>query len=236
MNRDFILEIRNLSVGYGRRVVLSDVTLSLPRGSFTGLLGPNGSGKSTLLKATLGIIPPLSGKILFHPADASLGYVPQAETFDPLFLLSAREVVLMGACRRIAPGRQINRTERDFAMECLRQTGVEDAARKRFSELSGGQKQRVLIARALATRPDFMVLDEPTASVDAPGAYAIMELIKGIHEKSGLSILMVNHDLAILRQYVQDVIWLNDGRVAYGPASEFLTREKIEQTLGLHLF
>jgi ABC-type Mn2+/Zn2+ transport system ATPase subunit len=107
--------------------------------------------------------------------------------------------------------------------------------RQRFSQLSGGQKQRVLVARALAVKPDFLLLDEPTAGIDAAAAQSILELLRRIHEQQKLTVLMVNHDLAAVRQCAREVIWLHEGRVLQGSARELLTREKIEEILKLQL-
>jgi ABC-type Mn2+/Zn2+ transport system ATPase subunit len=233
-----LLRLEEVTVGYGAHPVLSGLNLRLPRGSFTGLLGTNGSGKSTLIKTILGIIPPLAGRLLFDPAAGrlpALGYVPQRESLDPIFLLSCFEVVLMGACARIKPGRFINRTERERAHRCLQEAGMDHVSRKRFSELSGGQRQRVLIARALATQPDFLLLDEPTAGVDVAATQAIMEILRHLHEEHHLTILMVNHDLHTVRASAQEVIWLHHGKVWHGPVATMLSREKIEDIMELEL-
>lgn len=231
-----ILTLDGLTVGYSRRVVLENVRLTLRQGSFTGLLGPNGSGKSTLLKTIVGIYPPLSGGIGWHSVegrDPVLGYVPQRETLDPIYLLSSLEVTLMGVVGRVAPGRRISRSERDWARHCLEQSGSLDLAPKLFSELSGGQKQRVLIARALAAKPDLLLLDEPISGIDANASRAIMELLRGLHADNKKTILMVSHDLQTVRRYAEDAIWLHHGRVLHGPVHELLSREKIEEVLDL---
>ena len=233
-----MLTIEHAAVGYGRRVVLPDVNLSLRRGSFTGLLGANGSGKSTLLKTILSILPVLDGRMVLNPVDGRmpvLGYMPQRESLDPIFPLSSFEVVLMAVCGRVGPGRFINRTERDFARRCLAETGAADLAPKLFSQLSGGQKQRVLMARALATKPDFLLLDEPTAGIDANATRAVMEVLKQIHAQYHHTILLVSHDLTTVRQYAEEVIWLHEGKAVQGPVSELLTTEKIEELLSLQL-
>ena len=233
-----MLTIEHAAVGYGRRVVLPDVNLSLRRGSFTGLLGANGSGKSTLLKTVLSILPVLDGRMVLNPVDGRmpvLGYMPQRESLDPIFPLSSLEVVLMAVCGRVGPGRFINRTERDFARRCLAETGAADLAPKLFSQLSGGQKQRVLMARALATKPDFLLLDEPTAGIDANATRAVMEVLKQIHAQYHHTILLVSHDLTTVRQYAEEVIWLHEGKAVQGPVSELLTTEKIEELLSLQL-
>ncbi len=234
MSETLILELRGVAVGYNRHAVLRDIDLQIPRGSFTGLLGANGSGKTTLLKTVAGILPPLSGQRSFHPP-ATLGYVPQRDQLDSVFIFSAFEVALMGVCGRVGPGRRIPRSEREHVRECLRQTGSEDFARQRFSDLSGGQKQRVLIARALAARADLLLLDEPTAGVDAAATQAIMDLLAGLHREKQITILMVNHDLAAMRRAVNRVIWVHHGKLLQGPVEELLRRDKIEELLELQL-
>ena len=238
MTETSLLKLNDVAVGYGRHVVLQDINLELQRGSFTGLLGANGSGKSTLIKTVLGIIPPLHGRIQFASLDGSqpvLGYVPQRESLDAIFLLSSFEVVLMGACVRVQAGRQFGKAEKEWAHHCLRETSADNLSRQRFSQLSGGQKQRVLIARALATKPDFLLLDEPTAGIDPAATHAIMELLQKIHQQQKLAILMVNHDLPVVRKYAQNVIWLHQGKILQGAVSELLSREKIEEILDLQL-
>ena len=238
MTEESVLTVEHAAVGYGRRVVLPDVNLSLRRGSFTGLLGANGSGKSTLLKTILRILPLLHGRMVLNPVDGRmpvLGYMPQRESLDHIYPLSSFEVVLMAACGRVGPGRSINRTERDFARQCLAETGAADLVSKLFSQLSGGQKQRVLMARALATKPDFLLLDEPTAGIDANATRAVMEVLKQIHAQYHHTILMVSHDLTTVRQYAEEVIWLHEGKAMQGPVNELLTAEKIEELLSLQL-
>ena len=231
-----LLTMENVSVGYERRAVLADVNLSITRGSFTGVLGANGSGKSTLLKSILGIQPLLSGTLNFASGRAPLfGYVPQRDALDAVYLLSSFEVVLMGVCGRVGPFRFPPNAEKEFIRQCLRQAGVEDLARSRFSELSGGQKQRVLIARALATRPELLVLDEPTAGIDSAASQAVIELLGRIHREQRMTILMVNHDLHTVRRCVNEVIWIHDGRVRQGPVEVLLSREKMEEILALEV-
>jgi ABC-type Mn2+/Zn2+ transport system ATPase subunit len=236
MNDPNLLTLEGVAVGYGRLILLEHLDWSLPRGRFVGLLGANGSGKSTILKTLLGILPPLAGRLTFHPINGRppvLGYTPQRESLDPVFLLTSLEVVLMAACSRIGPGRPINKAERAWAQECLKETGAADLSSRLFSQLSGGQKQRVLVARALATRPDFLLLDEPIAGIDAAATQAIMDLLRRIHEEQHRTILFVSHDLTTVRHYAEEVIWLHEGRILHGPARELLSREKIEEVLHL---
>jgi ABC-type Mn2+/Zn2+ transport system ATPase subunit len=228
---DPLITFDNLSIGYEGQAVLSGISLSIERASFTAILGANGSGKTTLLKTVLGLLPPVAGRIGTETADAPLvfGYVPQAVQFDPVFLLTAFEVALMGTYGRVRPGHFVPPAERVFTRECLRVAGAEEIARKRFSELSGGQKQRVLIARALATRPGILVLDEPTAGVDHAAKHAIMEFIAQVHTERKITVLLVTHDFAIVRRHAEQVIWLHEGKVFNGTAHELLTPERMTQ-------
>ena len=233
-----LITFDNLSIGYNNQPVLSGISLSIARASFTAILGANGSGKSTLLKTLLGLQPPISGSIHIVTAAYTpqvFGYVPQTVQLDPLYPLTGFDVALMGTYGRIAPGRFTPQAERTFARECLRAAAAEEFAHQRFSELSGGQKQRVLIARALATKPDVLVLDEPTAGVDAVATHALLEFISEIHEERKLTILLVTHDLPLVRQHAQQVIWLHQGRIVQGTVTELLTPEHMAEIFEMEL-
>jgi ABC-type Mn2+/Zn2+ transport system ATPase subunit len=226
-----LFTLNNLSIGYNGRAVLSGISLPIERAAFTAILGANGSGKTTLLKTILGLLPPVAGRIEIASAGGPLvfGYVPQATQFDPIYLLTAFEVALMGAYGRVRPGRFVPSSERVFTRECLCAAGAEAFARMRFAELSGGQKQRVLIARALTTRPDILVLDEPTAGVDHAATHAVMDFISQVRMDRKITVLLVTHDFAAVRRHAEQVIWLHEGRVLHGTAQELLTPERMAE-------
>jgi len=229
MNEPFIT-LEDLAIGYNNQPVLSGISLSVLHGSFTAILGANGSGKSTLLKTLLGLQPPIAGHIRIESSTGgpvAYGYVPQTFQLEPLYLLSGFHVALMGVYRRVGPGRRVPQGERTFVRECLQAAGAEAFAHQRFTELSGGQKQRVLIARALATRPDVLVLDEPTAGVDTTSTHALLEFISQLHEQRKLTILLVSHDLPLVRKHAHQVIWLHQGRIITGTVAELLSPERM---------
>ena len=141
----------------------------------------------------------------------------------------------MGTFGRVGPMQFPSRAEKDFVRECLRATGAEEFAHKKFSELSGGQKQRVLIARALATKPDVLALDEPTAGVDAAATHALLEFISQIHAERKLTILLVTHDLPLVRKHAQQIIWLHQGKVLHGAVTELLSRERMAEIFEMEI-
>ena len=210
--------LTDAAVGYDGKPVLAGLTFELPRGRFTAMVGENGSGKTTLLKTLAGILSPVGGRVDFSGANGALpvlGYVPQRDSLDPLWPLSAFEVALMGTYGRLGAGRAAGGKEHQFARDCLAQTGAADLERKAFSVLSGGQKQRVLIARALATQPEVLLLDEPTAGIDPETTQAVMEMLSRLHRERQLTLLMVNHDLPLARRHATDVLRVADGKVSF---------------------
>lgn len=227
-----LITLDNLSIGYHGQPVLSGISLSIAHDSFIAILGANGSGKSTLLKTLLGLLPPVTGRINTAASTGAplvFGYVPQSNQFDPIYLLTGFDVALMGAYGRVGPGRLVPASERAFARQCLGAVGAEGFADQRFAKLSGGQKQRVLIARALVTRPDVLVLDEPTAGVDLTATQAVLDFISHIRQEKKITVLIATHDFAVVRHYAQQVLWFHHGKVRHGSADELLSLERMAE-------
>ena len=235
--KEAIITLDNLAIGYDGQPVLSGISLSIARSSFTAILGANGSGKSTLLKTLLGLQPPVGGRMQIGARGVKpvFGYVPQAIQFDPLYPLTGFDVALMGTFGRVGPMKFPSRAEKDFVHECLQATAADGFAHEKFSQLSGGQKQRVLIARALATKPDILVLDEPTAGVDVAATKSLLEFISHIHAERNLTVLLVTHDLPLVRKHAQQIIWLHNGQVLHGTVAELFTRERMAEIFEMEL-
>jgi ABC-type Mn2+/Zn2+ transport system ATPase subunit len=232
-----LITLDDLSIGYNGRSLLSGISLSIVRGGFTAVLGANGSGKSTLLKTVLGLLPPVAGRVAAAPGAVQpvFGYVPQSVQLDAVYLLTAFDVALMGTYGRVRPGRFVPASERVFTGECLAAAGAGKFARERFAELSGGQKQRVLIARALATRPDILLLDEPTAGVDHEASHAVLQFIARIREERKIAVLLVTHDFGAVRRYARHVIWLYHGKAHQGNPRELLTPERMAEIFEMEI-
>jgi ABC-type Mn2+/Zn2+ transport system ATPase subunit len=211
-----LLRLRDVCLGYGNRPVLEHVSLEIERGEFAALLGPNGAGKTTLLRGIAGLIPIATGTLDFgfDRAKSPLGYVPQRESLDPTFPLTVFEIVVMGTYARLTPWRRVGRAERHRAREALAMVGLDPLADQRFAALSGGQRQRALIARALAAEPSFLLLDEPTAGVDAEATAAIMAVLGRLNREEGLTVLLVTHQLRVLQGLTTSAFWVQGGRVS----------------------
>lgn len=205
-----LLRMRGASFGYGRRVVLAGVDLELEGSTLTAVGGPNGAGKSTLVAGVLGLLPTLAGRV--ERFTRALGHVPQREALDPVFPLSAREVVRMGAYGRLRGRRALPRAERAAAEEALARVGLGAASGQAFSSLSGGQRQRVLIARALLMRPAILTLDEPTRGLDPGAEQTILGSIEELRAE-GAAVLLVSHALESLQGRMQALLWVEGGRV-----------------------
>jgi ABC-type Mn2+/Zn2+ transport system ATPase subunit len=225
-----LVQLRGAAFGYEGRAVVSGVDLAIEPGRFLGLVGPNGAGKTTLFRGILGLVPPLAGRRERAPA-AVFGYVPQRETLDAAFPLSAREVVEMGAQRRLTALRRLTRDDRAAAGRLLARVGLAGEERTPFSQLSGGQRQRALLARALLTRPSVLLLDEPTSGVDRGAQEQILRLLHELN-REGLAILLVSHQLGLVRQSVGEVLLVAEGRVERGDPRELLAGERLDRVFG----
>jgi len=213
MSGDAPLAVHGLTVAYGRRVALEDVTFETPPGALVGVIGPNGAGKSTLFKAILGVLRPTAGDVRLAERPS---YVPQSDEARLDFPVTALDVALMGRYRSVPWWRPLPRAARRAARSALAQVGLEDLADRGIGELSGGQLQRVLLARALAQDSPIMLLDEPLSAVDAASQAAIAEVLRR-RRAAGDTILLASHDLASMSALCDRVLVLNRRLLVDGP-------------------
>ncbi|MGH9360915.1 MAG: metal ABC transporter ATP-binding protein [Thermoanaerobaculia bacterium] len=230
------VEVHDMTVAYHRKPVLWDIDLEVPEGKLVGVIGPNGAGKSTLLKAILGLVPTASGRVEIYGKRYSerrqlVGYVPQRESVDWDFPVSALDVVLMGLYGRLGWFRRPRAPERQRALECLAMVGMADLARRQINQLSGGQKQRVFLARALAQDARIYFMDEPMAGVDAATEEAVIALLRNLRSQ-GKTVVVVQHDLSTVPVYFDHVILLNMRLVAAGPTAQVFTADNLRKTYG----
>ncbi len=204
-----VIQCTDLHFGYDQRPVLSRVNIAVPEGDFVCVVGPNGSGKTTLLRLALGLLQPTGGKIEVYGQSPNrsrqrIGYVPQHPKLDPLFPVSALDVALMGRLGNARPFGLWSGKDKEAAIQALDEVGLVDRRDEHFASLSGGQKQRVLIARALAGQPDLLLLDEPTAGLDAHVEEGFYRLLRELNKER--TIVLVSHDLGFVSGFVKSVI------------------------------
>jgi len=225
------IRLRDVSYSYGQTPVLESVDLRLDDGDFLGIIGPNAGGKTTLLKIVLGLLKPDTGSVeVFGRAPAEnrgvIGYVPQYARFDARFPIDVLDTVRMG---RLGIGRrESGRESRAAALALLDRVDLGGMAAEQIGRLSGGQLQRVLIARALASEPRILLLDEPTASVDTRIGRSVYELLGRLSQQ--MTIVLVSHDIGVISRYVKTIACLNV-HLHYHHSRE-LTDEMVEVAYG----
>lgn len=218
---DVVLEFDHASIGYGDRTIVQEVSLRIARGEVVALVGPNGSGKTTMVRGLLGLAPVLQGEIRLFGTRAAhlhqrwrLGYVPQRHTIAGAIPSTVEEVVSSGRLARRAWWRvRATSQDRGQIRRAIEEVGLGEHRRAPVSTLSGGQQRRVLIARALAADPEVLVMDEPTAGVDAASSEALTRTLGRLLER-GLTMLVVTHDVRPLAPILTRVVSVEDGRVA----------------------
>jgi zinc transport system ATP-binding protein len=225
-----LIELRSASFGYGERRVVDRVDLTVRRGEVVALLGPNGCGKSTLVRGLLGLVEQQGGEVrlLGVPRErfrdfTRIGYVPQHHTLTAAVRATVTEVVEVGRLPHRPWWRPPSRLDREVVREAVAAVGLADRADEEVARLSGGQQRRVLIARALAGRPDVLVMDEPTAGVDTASQEALAVVLERLAAE-GTSMVVVTHELEALRDVVTRVVCMQAGRVDLdGTPEEYAT-------------
>ena len=236
------LKVENVEFSYTSVPVLTDVCLELAQSEILGIVGPNGAGKSTLIRCIDRILKPQRGSILLDGEEMKhmgmretaqkLGYIPQSAS--QVFPATVFDTVLMG--RRPHIGWRSSEEDNEKVLDVLQMLNIEDLAMRDINEISGGQQQRVFIARALAQEPGTLLLDEPTSNLDIQHQLEVMEIIKDLVVKKGISTIMAVHDLNLASRYTDRVIIMKGGRIfAAGTPPDVLTPENIRSVYGVEV-
>jgi ABC-type Mn2+/Zn2+ transport system ATPase subunit len=230
------LSLTGVSVAYGGRAVLDQVTMDVPHGGQVAVVGPNGAGKSTLFKALVGLLPLRGGSIELRDRDAAakaepIAYVPQREEIDWSFPVTVSDVVMMGRYGRLGWLRRPQAADREVVARCLDELSIADLAARPVGDLSGGQQQRVFLARALAQEPHVLLLDEPFTGVDVNAKDALLDLLEKLRRR-GITVLVSTHDMQTAQLRFELVALLNGRLIAYGPPPTVFTAEHISEAFG----
>lgn len=230
---DSIINIDNVSFSYSHILVVRDINLAVGEGEFLGVIGPNAGGKSTLLKLILGLLQPDAGKISVFgnrpdKGRSRIGYVPQHPAFSRDFPINVRDAVLMGRLGETRWYGGYTQEDKEIAINALKAVEIDNISNQTIDSLSGGQLQRVLIARALTSRPDILILDEPTANIDMRAEEDIFGLLKQYNDH--MTIIVVSHDIGFISAYVDRVACLNQTMLCHTTSE--ISGKTIEELYG----
>ncbi len=231
MNDDIIVKISDVSFRYNGEPAVSDINLDIKRGEFLGIIGPNGSGKTTLLKIILGLLKPQKGSVQLFGVDiggfknwSKIGYVPQKAGSDVTsFPISGEEVVGMGG----ADGKRVT--------DALTEVDMLPHRKRLLRELSGGQQQRIFIARALASKPELLILDEPTVGVDVQSQEKFYQLLRDLNRKLNLTLILVSHDIDVVAHEVSEIACISCKLIGHGKPKDVLKSDFLENLYGKEL-
>lgn len=228
---------KDINYSIDHKVILADINLKINDAEFVAIIGPNGAGKSTLIKIMLGLLTGFTGSIEIDWMDHrkwlknnTIGYLPQKEIYDRHFPATALDIVLMGLAGEVPPGKRFSKLDYEKAEQALTLTGTIKHRKDLIGTLSGGEFQRVLLARALVVNSNYLVLDEPEASIDRPGVENFFEILQTVHQQ-GKTIITISHDLHTLNKYCTFLICLNQ-RLHCHSATELVNAEVIHKTFG----
>jgi len=239
-----IIQFDHASFGFSGVTALKDISLSITSGEFIGVIGPNGSGKTTLCRAVLGLMAPIEGQLhIFDCAceelrchhRAKIGYLPQKGVVDRNFPVTVLETVMMGRYGALGLFHRPGSKDREIAMNALAQVAMDKHKDTALGRLSGGQQQRVFIARALAQQPKVLLLDEPTTGLDITMQHNVIELVQHLHAELKLTVLLITHDINMIRSRVDRLVLLKTKLYAAGTPTEVLKPDILSQVYGKDL-
>jgi zinc transport system ATP-binding protein len=214
-----MIEAINLKIGYDNNIVLDNVNFSINNGEFITIVGSNGAGKTTLISALLGLIKPISGKILIN--EKYIGYMPQETKVDSNFPASTLEIVLSGTLNKT---NFYTKKEKKKALDNLKLLKIDNLKDRSFQELSGGQRQKVLLARSLCSTDKLLILDEPSNNLDSESKKELYKIITKLNKEKNITVIMITHDLDHDNLLGDKVLSITDGTVLSETKEEFLRR------------
>ena len=239
-----IIRFSHASFGFPGVIALKDISLAIAEGEFIGVIGPNGSGKTTLCRAVLGLMQPFEGSLQTFDCAceelqcrhrAKIGYLPQKGVIDKHFPITVLETVMMGRYGVLGLYKRPGKQDREIALDALSHVGMLDHRRTALGQLSGGQQQRVFIARALAQQPQVLLLDEPTTGIDIVTQHSVLDLIQRLHNDLRLTVLLITHDINMVRRHVDRLVLLKTRLFAAGPPEDVLKPDILQQVYGKDL-
>jgi zinc transport system ATP-binding protein len=242
--KENVVAINNLSFSYdGKNDVISNISMSIDSGDYVGIIGPNGGGKSTLLKLVLGIIKTKRGSISIFKDDScsfqdwsKIGYISQKATnFDANFPISVYEVISMAKHHFFQPFGIERSTDKQIINTALEEVGMLDYKDRLLKDLSGGQQQKVFIARALASEPKIIFLDEPTSGIDTKAQDSFYTLLQKLNKEKGITLVMVSHDIKKIMNETNKVAFLKKDLIFYGDTNKLMTDERVKTILNENL-
>ncbi len=235
-----IVNIDNVSYEYNSSLVLQNISFIVDKGDFVGIIGPNGAGKTTLFRSMLGLLQDYQGRITLFSEDIrknrkilkKIGYVPQKNSIEQGFPATAEEIVSLGIA-----GKRLSKDKINYAIETV---GLSEQKNKRIGELSGGQQQRVLIAKALASEPELLILDEPGTGIDVEAQNKFYALLKKLNEDNKITIIWASHDLDAVNKLANKIACVNRRLFFHGDATVFFENDQLlkaysESTMQAHM-
>lgn len=234
-----IIEIDRVCFSYITEEVIKDVSLQIHKGDYVGIVGPNGGGKTTLLKLMLGLLEPEHGKIKLFGTDIKdfkdwprIGYVPQRTHIDANYPITVEEMVAMGRFGKRGLFRFPTKEDKEKTIQALRQVEMQNYKNRQINDLSGGQQQRVFIARALASEPEVIFLDEPTVGVDVKTQKQFYALLRKLNKELDLTLVLVTHELDVVAHEATELGYINRTLEYYGEPEEFLKGKYFHELIG----
>ena len=238
-----IISVKNLTVKYGDREILSGVSFDIEKGDYVGIAGQNGSGKTTLVKTLLGLVRPEKGEISIDGISldnfntwGKIGYLPQSLSLsNPLFPASVKEVVGLGLLSEKIFPKRINPKDEQRIIAALELLGISNIKEKLIGELSGGQQQRVFLAHALVSNPEILILDEPTTALDPEIRGIFFETLNKLNKENGVTILLISHDVSHIGNFAQKLLYIDKKTIFFGPFKNFCDSAEMEKYFVEHL-